>query len=236
MATTIIKEYYPHAGAVWSRAIDLVTTYLTTVGMAMAWEVSTESGYHRLLINLTEGPDTNSYRLFDLDHPATEFYTFNYFFTLPGIHKSPPILPKERGTFSVLNLWDAQMQLMRFLFVETLLNCTYTYLGTGEFTQANPPTLLKTLDARVRKGLNLGFDQVCCATANDGAPAEYIGAQPNFQGQPNGYPAQIIGGGGSAIDTAPIVAALNDIALIDVDYVANNGGVVFSLRGKVRAS
>jgi hypothetical protein len=41
--------------------------------------------------------------------------------------------------------------------------------------------------------------------------------------------------GGGSVDLAPVVAALQEIALIDVDYTANNGGTIFSMRGKVRA-
>lgn len=236
MATTIVKEYYPHAGLVWSRTIDLLVIYLTTVGMGFAWEVATEGGYYRVMINLTVGADTTSYRLIDLDHPVGEFYSFGYFFTLPGIFKSPPVLPKERGTFQTILLWDIQAQLLRALFVETLLNCTYTFLDGEDLTVANPPTIMRTLIARVRKALHIGVDQVSCATAGDGADPGYIGTQPDFQGAPMAPPMMIVGGGGGTVDTAPIVAALNDIALIDVDYTANNGGTVFSLRGKVRST
>jgi hypothetical protein len=38
----------------------------------------------------------------------------------------------------------------------------------------------------------------------------------------------------AAIDSSAIVAALQDIALREEDYVANNGGTLFSMRGKTR--
>jgi hypothetical protein len=48
-------------------------------------------------------------------------------------------------------------------------------------------------------------------------------------------PVPIISGGGS-VDLSPVTTALNDIATRSVDYVANNGGAIFSMYGKVNTT
>jgi hypothetical protein len=58
-------------------------------------------------------------------------------------------------------------------------------------------------------------------------PSDFVGSS---------MPVALSAGGGGAVDLTPVVDALNDIALIDVDYTANNGATIFSMRGKVRTS
>jgi hypothetical protein len=46
--------------------------------------------------------------------------------------------------------------------------------------------------------------------------------------------AVVSGGGGGSIDLTPVVTALNDIATMDADYTANNGGAIWTMRGRVK--
>lgn len=62
---------------------------------------------------------------------------------------------------------------------------------------------------------------------------EFAGMSTNFVGGETIAAAG--GGGGGGVDLTPVVDALEDIATMDVEYQANNGGTVWSMRGKVRA-
>jgi len=68
----------------------------------------------------------------------------------------------------------------------------------------------------------------------------YFGT-PTYDGM-QGYPSDFVGGttmvvpsagGGGSVDLAPVVAVLQDIATQDVNYQTNNGGAIWSARGKI---
>jgi hypothetical protein len=64
-----------------------------------------------------------------------------------------------------------------------------------------------------------GLDQM------EAQPTDLIGTAPSFV---------VSSGGGAAPDLTPVVSAIEDLLLIDVDYTCNNGQNVISVRGKTR--
>lgn len=235
MATIDIAEYYPHAGLIWARAIDLLTPVVLDGALLWVWSSDPYGSLYRLQVQVNGGADDLHYSLYDLYQPAGEHYSFDYVFTLPGIRKAPPIFPKLGGSRNTLDFWDASATDMRKSFMADITGWSSTEIDATDYTTTGPATRYKGAVWTVKKAQHFGTDWILAQADNGSPPAGYVGAQPEAQGGPALAPVAVVGSGGQAVDLAPVVSALQDIALIDVSYTANNGGAVWSMRGRVAA-
>lgn len=226
MATTVIQEWLPHAGAVWSRIIDLIYEVCLDDTKTLGFDPHSVSGYRCNQINVNQGADQTQYVLIDVAMPATEKYNFEYFFTLPGLKRSPPVMPYVAGSRNTLDYWDSKIPGIRSLFTSNAVGWTVVQVDSQDYTVALPPTRFKGAAWSCKKGLHYGLDYVM-AVSEDSTPTDgYPGAIPDISGSPALAPVQIVSsGGGGSTDLAPVVEALNDIARRDVVTAIDNGNV-----------
>lgn len=232
MPTT--NEYLPHAGAVWARAVALFSGSTPFADRTLTFSITTIDGWRVLNVGYTTPSTFVNVNLYDMYQSDAELYNFSFIQTLPGIRNMPNTMAKETSGINLLDKYINTVSTCRQNWMAAITGWTYTYLLDTDWTVANPNVRARAVVWAIRKKLNFGTDWIAAQASNDAVtPAGLLNAVPSAQGQPATVPVAVVGGGGAEIDTAGIVEALNDIALRDVDYTANNGSAIFSMRGKV---
>lgn len=221
-----MKEWYPHAGAIWARIIDLFTEVALDDTKTFGYDFYSVSGYRAEVPLVNVGGDQYQYVLIDMGMANTEKYNFDYFWTLPGIRKTPPVLPKLGGARDTLNYWNTKIPSIRADFVARALGSTYTMISVPDYTYANPPTRIVGAAWEVKKTLHYHADYTMATAESDAGTAGYAGSTPDVQGTPALGPAQIVSsGGGGSVDLDPLVTAVNDLCRRDVQTSIDNGSI-----------
>lgn len=225
MAVTEIPEYHPHAGAVWARAIDLLSEATLDEDKTFGFSIALEAGFRQLRIGVTLAGDVSLYKLNDLGTPDTEKYNVEYVATLTGIRKMPPVFPKFAGARNTLDFWIGYAGNMRKAWLEECVGWTSTIIDGLDYTVTPPATRLVGDIWRCTKGLHFAVDWIMAAANSGTAPVAYEGSQPEFQGQPALAPVLVIGSGGGSVDLTPVVTAINDNTRRDVQTTIDNGAI-----------
>lgn len=236
MALIETNEYFPNAGLVWSRASQALWAMAQVEGRIFDWRILTVGTRTVLQVDQIFSGNTNRISLFDQGKRAAEKYPLDYIFLLSGIKSGPVVLPKITGfARNVIDYGLPFMKAMREAYLAEISGWTPTLIQNVDFTTDDPATRIAGAVWSVVKDNHYQVDWLV-VQAQDSTPVitGYVNSTPEGLGLPALGPSAVVGGAGAEIDLAPIVAALNDIALIDVDYTANNGGAVWSMRGKVR--
>lgn len=233
MATTVVWQ--PHAGACWLRAVELWRQATANNAQTPYWTVGSSNG-HRFLEagNIASGV-VSSETLVDMSCPDTEVYSFEYVQQLAGIRAMPVVFNKGGGATELVQKYMDVVAFARQAWMALITGWTTTLIAGYDFNTTLPP--IRTIQQiwAVKKGIKVGTDWIVAqgstTTVAAGNPTQAVSANT---GQPSLSPAMVVSSGGVG-DLTEIVEALNDIALRDVDYVANNGSTVFSMRGRVNA-
>ena len=235
-----VKEIHPHAGSVWQRACGLWGEYVQhdTWTWDNTWGSQTFSGqaFLQLLITIIQTDDTYNYFLVLNDTPLADSYgrnTPNYIVATPGFTSLPPVRANSYGARNTMTSWHDSLHPIHIGLIRYGSGAPYEdheYSTGGGYidpqNERNFGTMFFTY-----QGSFFFADVVQIWAA--GAEWNPAGGQPTMNPyEQNNSPSAGSGIDASAIKT--IVAALNEIAMIDTTYSANNGATTFSMRGKVR--
>jgi hypothetical protein len=223
----------PHAGAIWTQALQLWDDYAQGTYTTWAYAVAPTGGMfgYKITVGLPAG-GTDDYTLVDLSVRDGYQQAVSYLMQLPGwraqLNKPyPDTLPDGHGA-----LGKFQDLLRNFRRQIWLTHCSaspaHSIDGVGD--SAFGLNMYTSTDV-MQRGLLLVTDTIEFAYGTMDAdtlvayPTDGIGMETG----------SVVGGSsGGSVDLTPVVDALEDIATMDVEYQANNGGAVWSMRGKVR--
>lgn len=239
MATINKYELHPNLGSVWNRAVNLWAQYVIDDTWTFAFtNTSHNVGFATLevlQITINDGTDDNVYWLI-----LNDTYTI-----LPhkpplcitnqsGFYSTPPILAATYGTRTTLADADTNLKGMRELiwttWTESGINVAQSFNGLSNLTGSSCTVWTRT----VYSGMQMVADWNSCQVANLSSAIQIYNGNDLMSGA--GHAAILVAGPQPApLDITPVVDALEDIASVDVTYTANNGGAVWSMRGKVNA-
>lgn len=236
MATTHLYNYCANVGRVWLNTVTEINAFVLSAGItALNITLDTSSGYRDLSFDRVQGANNVIAHYIDTAMPATEKYRADYIQGLPGwmtmFGPTAPIVGAKDFLAIFASHGIATRNLIWAQYTQAVIQASglasWTIQPIGSAAQNSWRVWTDNPTSGVDWITAVAQSQVFSTGgwANSASPAE-MGRSPSVP---------VTGGGGDS-GTAEIVAALNDIALIDVDYTANNGGTVFSLRGKVRST
>jgi hypothetical protein len=231
MATT--TTLCPTMGALWLQVLALWDQYAT--GTFTSWSFATHnvSGFYGKAITVgLSGGGTDVHQLVALDCPTSGVVPLAYALSCPGWRNPPPnvypdTLPDGGSCVTKYSVGPVALR------TNWLSNVCGATIGVVDNDFAGPAFGVSNtiFYFDVSFGLQIMVDATGVmhgTLAADGLlayPGDYVGSSVPVAG----------GGGGGSVDLGPVVDALEDIATMDVEYQANNGGTVWSMRGKVRA-
>jgi hypothetical protein len=205
---------------------------VATGATSMSTGVGSTGPYRHLEISTVGGssPFFNVYICCDCE--ATQKWGVEYILSCPGFRSQPLLLPTTCGMGDTATAWDDHMNAVRRVLVQIDATATRASFGpvalTGVFG-VNPKTWIDVYNDKITVGVDT---TTLWLGASDGS----------FDSWPNNPTDGLLASVPiPSIDMGPVVQAinslipyLNDIALIDVEYTANNGSAVITLRGKVK--
>lgn len=234
MAVITYEQYYPDIGKMWPDIVTLWTSYVQVDTLSWSTGLTTVSGRRVLGVTIDDGTDQTTYNFWDLAMAATQKYRAVDMVNLPGWMTPPPVMLSVYGSRVTSIDYTTTLWALRAFFytwycsASVAVNAAHTYAVSPPGANAFMKYIV--WDEQFANGVDFLTLAVFDRTANAGFPGD---VNPTAGARTPSVP--VIGGStGKQIDLAPVVAALNEIALIDVDYTANNGGAVWSMRGKVR--
>ncbi len=232
MATT--KRGVQTVGAAWTEALELWIDFAN--GVYTSWDYSLSilnSGFSIEVTVGLSGGGTDVHKIQPLDTNWNNFMPLSYVFSSPGWRTMPQVVLATTvpGGGAVDTAFTNGPWALRASILGSWCNVSDTHNVNDQYSA--PEGAQTTVWRRIWKGGNLIFVDVIgimwgSLTGLDdvaGQPTDFIGSAP---------PISISQGGGGSVDLGPVVTALQDIALMDVDYTANNGQNTISVRGKTR--
>lgn len=236
MATTTITEWHPHLGSIWQRLVGLWSDWVTAELGTWATAITAVSSCTCVQATVSNGTDTTVWNLVDGGRGTIDFQPPAYIASLPGWYATPPVLkegttPWHRPTLfnSQLvslrgNLWvdydngDVVSYTLLTKFLSNLSMKAYTYFAVARYRNQIIPDIIS-----IQTGVQTS--------------SEYLyNSQPITPDVPVSRLAVIGGGGGSTVDLAPLVAAVEDLSFVDQTFTINNGADMFTVRGRIRVS
>lgn len=234
MAVIATTLYYQDVGKIWQRVLTLWVSYLQTatkINWIRSLDVST--GYRAVVITVTQGANTLIDTMVDMGLPSSLKYPTDYLMSLPGWMTFPQALSPSFGAKVTASEFTATLAATREFIIEQFSTASLIASNTLNWTM-NPVSAQAYIHYTIwQENARAGTDWMTLVTATT-TPASLFGAgiNPLEAGRTPSVP--VIGATGPSEEQwAALVAALNDIALRDVDYTANNGSAIFSLRGRV---
>lgn len=234
MATITNTEYYPHVGQVWKRAVQLWEVYLQDATLAWSSSLTAVNSKMALTVTLAGPVDTTIYRLSDVNHASGRVYGLDFIFTLPGMMYMPKVLEASYGARVTKTEFGNKISNLRASAIAQWTQGTQIQTGTGSFNVFNPTGEVTWSVQTYRLDFMVVQDAMNLFTVASTVTDTFPGGENPTQGVSR-QSVTLAGGSSAPQDNTAIVAALNDIAMIDVSYTANNGGAVWSMRGKVRS-
>lgn len=237
MATVTVTELYPHPGQIWARLVQLWETYIATPAWSWgALSMTAVNGHRAATQTINDGTDNVLYQLVDCNTISSDRMGMPAFFSLPNISKSPKFMPTTVGARTPASEFGLFGRTNRQPFVANWIGGS-NLTGQSASNSVNVGiTVTATIEAIVYTVQLAAHADVLILTTGTVTSAVTNSAEANLADEPVPGSLTSYGGTGGAVDSAGIIAALNDIALIDVEYTANNGGAIWSMRGKVRTS
>jgi hypothetical protein len=235
VTTTTYEEWHPHAGSVWSRFIGLWAAYVVDTTLTLTLSTPNVSSCKSIQFSTTNGTNTNVYQLVDGQANSSNLQELARTLSLPGCNTVPPVLELTYGARTTVDDWKANVR--DFRWDQFVYNWCQPSQGSRRdddwntaFTSGKIYQSYKTLKfAQVAV-----IDSTCITLGPQTSTKYYYNSQPTCNG---GLVEPIIvagAGGGGSVDLAPVVDAIEELALVDYSLSLNNGASVFSMRGKVR--
>lgn len=233
MADITTTEYFPDVGQLWARVVALWEYYVQNTTSSWIVYYSAVSSCRAATVIWTEGGDDLYHQLLDISLAGSGKRRVDDIISAPGFSTAPKTLLTSYGSHSPGTDWAGTLWFARNKIIENWSNAEQLLDNQQSWTLA-PMSGTSYIRTSVWRERNVALADTSTLTTWDGASgAEIAGGQnPAFPGKTPSVPV-IGGGGGGSVDLAPVVEALQDIALRDVDYQANNGSTVFTMRGRV---
>jgi len=240
MADIDYYEVHPHAGSVWLKMLEIWLEYLPnetwTFGVTYTTNAFSGLAFLVVVVEVVQDTDTVRNHMALSDTPTVSGYGNNpcvYVGSRPGFGAMPPVLPYLYGARSVIGDYDSNLHPAK---ITLLQRCTNAYhvssqhaSGGGYIDPQNFSTFTSIFFDRAGPWTMTDVIQ----TWDEDAVWRPAGDQPTI----NPYQEGVPGGGGSggvSVDLAPLVAAVEELAMVDHNLSINNGSVMFSVTGKVR--
>lgn len=232
MSTT--TTLVPTVGALWQLALSLWDQYATGVYTTWAGAYYSASGYRGVAITVgLPAGGTDIHRILALETDDGNTQTITSLANSPGWNATlssvyPDTLPDSTSCVTSYHLGPVAL---RITIWNDFCNCT-TGPQTADFAGPSFGVENAIWHFAISFGLSWVLDATgvmhgaLTATSLEAYPTDYIAQRTPV--------AVVSGGGGGSIDLTPVVTALNDIATMDADYTANNGGAIWTMRGRVK--
>lgn len=236
MAISISNPTFATVGAAWTAALVEWNTFLNSVGsITLTAGVTTHFGYHAWFVQQETTPGNGTRKNFVcLDLPDTSSYTpFAYFLQSPGIRAQQKSSFGVIGAVNVRTLFQDNLLAARATALETWFGCRpVTYQIVNYLTLGAQQDQCQYL-AFVTQGVMVAIDSLISAYVLGAGSVPLPNTNPPTDGivSTGNFPIAI----GGFLDGQQLVDAVNDVASIDFDYTANNGGAIFSMRGRVNS-
>ena len=227
------NEYFPNMGVLWSRIITLWTTWVQQPGVSWSISIFPDPNYRVYDIAQSFGPTTNNFRLWDFGMPIASKYKADALRITPGWMTTPGVLTPNYGARVPGTEFISVLQPTRDFIWATATNAAQVSSTGSSYAFGPPGCTVHYQAATYTDGFVVLGDWLTLTTFQQLGISLFPNSTNPAISAPNA-PMPVVGSGGAAQDLTPIVEALNDIALIDVEYTANNGGAIWSMRGKVR--
>jgi hypothetical protein len=234
LATIEVTEWHPDIGSVWARVVSLWTAYV--VDITLSWTSATEivNTHHSVIVTVVGATDTNIYHVVDGAAPSIDAQQILFVQSRSGWLFFPGVLEPTYGGRTTSTDWVTNIQALREDMWSAWCSAALTSVSTLSYNLNGFGGVALIKYFVVQYDSTFFIDWTVVTVKAQTSSEFYFQSRPVSTGQL--APSQVVVGGSSAAaDLTPVVAALNDIALIDVDYQANNGGDIFSLRGRVRS-
>jgi hypothetical protein len=228
-----------HAGELWAWLMGqwpaVAAEDTSSIGFSYTGITFGSKTYLQIQIEINTTAGDNFYFITLLDTQWTgsnATLPMHYVASLPGWNTVPPFVQESVGArdnnaYFRTHLWEIKKTVFSFCtdgVVQTDENIVSGIAGANTNTQ--------TYYAAFQCGAVVCIVMQQAFMKNTGSTYDPLNGSSMYNAYSEGNPGAGSAGGGS-VDLTPVVAALNDIAMIDVDYTANNGSAVFSMRGKV---
>lgn len=236
MATTTTNILCPNVGAAWANVLGIWTNLITLSGISIATSLITNLGMRGIQIYSVGAVDTNIYNNFcaDIDATATKV-PMPYVLSAPGWRAVPKTLPETSTSGNTKLLFENILVPIRTQILTSWCGATQQALVTTTNTFPNVTGYaLHQYEARYVCVMQSALDGYSLTTKTPAVTLINANDAQTTDGLLCGQPGMVVGGTINEAVLAPLVAAVEACALIDVDYSANNGGSIFSLRGRVK--
>jgi hypothetical protein len=197
--------------------------------------VLTVNGHRAATQTINDGTDNVLYQLVDCNTLNPDRIGITAFFALPNISKCPKFMATTVGARTPANEFGLFASTNRRIFVSNWIGGSNLTAQSASNSVSVGITVTATIASTVYTVQLLAHADILILTTGTVTATVTNSAEANLSDEPVPGSTTSYGGSGGTVDTDAIVAALNDIALIDVEYTANNGGAIWSMRGKVRS-
>jgi hypothetical protein len=226
----------PNGAAAWQALLQTWDLFADHTYVSWSFAYAHPSFYHQWTVTMgLSGGGSDTVVVIPVDVEYTDVSPIMYLFGLPGWRTTSPKVYQDP-------LWDGNSPYDDYASGPLLLRrdiaLKYTGVGAGynqsDYTGTRLGVQIAWWSSHYIHDLILAIDTTQLVFG--------VLSGTTFQAQPTDgvviSPATVYasgGSGGAPIDLTPVVAALEDIASVDVTYTANNGGAIWSMRGKVNA-
>jgi hypothetical protein len=231
-------KFYPTFGSAWSATIaDFATNVVDDNNTDWGYDVlSSRDGCRAWYVKFTNGGDVHFRYYKPMDTVEGQTTMWWHLAQQPGSRAQTPILPLTVGDTQSREIWNDVIRPLRHDIIEEIGDCFQETTATVDENLNLTGMRARIVNVVYTRLMYLFVDTLICYTDDGSGSYSFAGNIPPTDGQFSaGAPTILAGGGGGSVDLAPVVAALQDIALMDVDYVANNGSTTWSMRGRVRS-
>lgn len=234
MPTTNNNIIVPSIGIAWTLIVAQWSAWVQDDAKSVTFSQGDLLGQRFVSISFSTGPTSvnNNYILADIKAASSDV-PIGYIATSPGWRAMPGILNDVYGGNDTLESWRDQVLPARAQYWATLAGITAPVWTHADHSGTVTGVTSRHSYAEVSQRLLSAMDAGLCTVVSSALAAGTVVEQGLGDGLMAGVVLPAMSAGGQQ-DLSGVIAALNDIALIDVDYTANNGGAIFSLRGKVR--
>lgn len=230
MAIVTTQYYVPSVGMAWKGAVDDFVSYVAGTVTSYASSLVTVFPYKALRIDMTSGSDTIRHEYILAGIAGTGQCPFWLVMQESGWRYMPAPMPATFAGGSTQSNWNTLMVAVRQLLLVNLCSASNDGYTQESITGTLGMNAACWHGAYYRREV-VAVDAMLIYVYSSALEFNVLVGLVT-DGLSTGQPVAV-GGGGGSFDDSNIVEALQDIATQSVDYTANNGSAIFSLRGKV---
>lgn len=233
MAIATSNPVFATVGAAWAAALVEWNIQLNSVdAVTLTAGTTAHFGYHAWFVQSLTAPGNGTLKNFVcLDLPDTMTYApFAYFLQSPGIRSAQKGWFNTGGSTNIRTLFQNNLLAARAVALETWFGCRpVTYQIQNYLTLGSQQDQCQYL-AFVTQGVMVAIDSLIMTYFLGAGSVPLPNTNPPTDGivSTGNFPIAI----GGTLDGSQLIQAVNDVASIDFDYTANNGGAIFSMRGR----